>query len=50
MGRDCGGRKPIGAIITIDYSYVNFFPLFDVVEDGYDGQPEGWPETGDFGG
>ena len=35
---------------VFDYSYVNFYPLFDVVEDGYDGQPEGWPETGDFGG
>ena len=35
---------------VFDYSYVNFYPLFDVVKDGYDGQPEGWPETGDFGG
>ncbi len=34
---------------TFDYSYVNFYPLFDVVKDGYDGQPEGWPETGNFG-
>lgn len=33
---------------TFDYSYVNFFPLFDVVEDGYDGQPEGWPDAGFF--
>ena len=33
---------------TFEYSYVNFYPLFDVVTDGYDGQPEGWPETGDF--
>jgi len=33
---------------TFDYSYVNFFPLFDAVADGYDGQPEGWPDTGGF--
>jgi hypothetical protein len=33
---------------TFDYSYVNFYPLFDVVADGYDGQPEGWPDTGGF--
>ena len=33
---------------TFDYSYVNFYPLFDVVKDGYDGQPEGWPDAGDF--
>jgi len=33
---------------TFDYSYVNFYPLFDVVTDGYDGQPEGWPDAGDF--
>lgn len=33
---------------TFDYSYVNFYPLFDVVTEGYDGQPEGWPDAGDF--
>ncbi len=33
---------------TFDYSYVNFYPLFDAAADGYDGQPEGWPETGGF--
>ncbi|HHU53603.1 MAG TPA: hypothetical protein GXZ43_05960 [Clostridiaceae bacterium] len=33
---------------VFDYSYVNVYPLFDVVTDGYDGQPEGWPDTGDF--
>ena len=33
---------------TFEYSYVNFIPLFDAVADGYDGQPEGWPETGGF--
>ncbi|MGI6578632.1 MAG: hypothetical protein ACOX3H_00070 [Saccharofermentanales bacterium] len=33
---------------VFDYSYVNFYPLFDVVTDGYEGQPEGWPDTGDF--
>lgn len=35
---------------TFDYSYVNFYPLFDAAKDGYAGQPEGWPETGDFVG
>ncbi|NLJ70843.1 MAG: hypothetical protein GX328_05205 [Clostridiaceae bacterium] len=33
---------------VFDYSYVNFYPLFDVVTEGYDGQPEGWPDAGDF--
>ncbi|MGI6508372.1 MAG: hypothetical protein ACOX4A_08345 [Saccharofermentanales bacterium] len=33
---------------TFEYSYVNFYPLFDVVADGYDGQPEGWPDAGNF--
>lgn len=33
---------------VFDYSYVNFYPLFDVVTEGYDGQPEGWPDGGDF--
>jgi hypothetical protein len=33
---------------TFDYSYVNFYPLFDVVNEGYEGQPEGWPESGNF--
>ncbi|MDI9470830.1 MAG: hypothetical protein QM296_11605 [Bacillota bacterium] len=33
---------------TFEYTYVNFYPLFDVVKEGYEGQPEGWPEAGDF--
>lgn len=33
---------------VFEYSYVNFYPLFDVVNEGYDGQPEGWPDAGDF--
>jgi len=33
---------------VFEYSYVNFYPLFDVVKEGYDGQPEGWPDAGDF--
>lgn len=33
---------------TFGYTYVNFYPLFDVVKEGYEGQPEGWPEEGDF--
>ena len=31
---------------VFDYTYANFYPLFDVVADGYDGQPKGWPEEG----
>ena len=40
--------KPLGCLLYTSYSYVNFYPLFDVVKEGYDGQPEGWPDAGDF--
>ncbi|MGI6315217.1 MAG: hypothetical protein ACOX17_00850 [Christensenellales bacterium] len=33
---------------TFEYSYVNFYPLFDAATEGYAGQPEGWPEEGGF--
>lgn len=33
---------------VFEYTYVNFYPLFDVVAEGYEGQPEGWPDAGNF--
>lgn len=33
---------------TFDYSYANFYPLFDVVNKGYEWQPEGWLESRNF--
>ncbi|MGI6072730.1 MAG: lipoprotein [Lachnospiraceae bacterium] len=33
---------------VFNYSYVNFYPLFNAIGDGYNGQPEGWPDAGEF--